>query len=287
MTGLVPADDGFYLEWVDSRIAKQPLFDMCLAREEKIYLRKGWNLASTTIDKSYYDMDGAPTTSGVVTWGTLLVDPNDVATADLIPMDDIEKVWFTLTSPCGGWTKACTYDGTHYANGGFVLDYPSTSVNDLAENQIAFFGAGNGYFIHMANDGVLVVLGDSVLTRDNQPYKKYIDIGWNIAGYWSDWLRSIATGPDITIFKVGDFSSALEFPLTVGVNVDAEFLTPDQIFLGADASHLRTYVNINYPPHVTPGVKFWDSQYQTFDFEFIGPGMAAWVNAGSTPLQFD
>jgi hypothetical protein len=292
MTNTIPDDTGFYVEWVDSRFVKQPLFNMYLARQEKIYLRTGWNLISTTIDKTYFDMDGAPTTGGVVTSGTPLLNSNGVATADLVPMNDIEQVYFTITppAPCFGWTKSCTYDAVHYANGGFVLDYPSTDEDrNLPENQIAFFGAGNGYFIHMANAGLLVVLGDSVLSRDHQPYTKALNTGWNIAGYWSDWLRMVATGPSISKFKKGDFSSAITFPLTPGVNVDSVFLTPDQIYIGAGATQLRTYVNIN---HVAPsfkdiGVRVWDAGYETFDFRYIGPGMAAWVYATTSPLQFD
>jgi hypothetical protein len=287
MTGLVQDDTGFYLEWVDSRLGAQPLFNMYLAKQEKIYLRPGWNLASTTLDKVYYDVDGAPPTGGVITSGTPLMNSNGAPTRDVVPMDDIEKVYFSISSPCGGWTKCCTFDAIHYLNGGFVVDYPSTSPMDLAENQIAFFSAGNGYFIHMANPGVLVVLGDSVLSRDDQPYTKAVNVGWNLAGYWSDWLRMVPTGPPIVNFAVGDFSSALEFPLVPGVNVDNLFFTPDEIFIGAGANHLRTYVNINNGTFTDIGVKVWDAGYMTYDFKYIGPGMAAWLNATTSPLQFD
>ncbi|MBN2372722.1 hypothetical protein JXL19_02885 [bacterium] len=288
MTGLVPADAGFYIEWHQG--SYPDLFNMFLDMQEKIYVSPNWNFISTTIDKSYGDEHADTLKTGADFYGPPLLNWNGVETRDKVPVDDIDKVWFTISPPCGmGWQKACTFDSNYYGSGGFVQDYPATHVPPIAGgSKIAFFGAGNGYMIKMAKAGVLVVLGDSVIGKPNQPYYKQLTVGWNMAGYWSDWLRMVATGPSITNFAVGDFSSAMSFPLVDGVNVDNTFFTPDEIFLGANATYLRTYVNIDHSPGFKDiGVRVWDDAFQTFDLRYIGPGMAEWINASSTMLYFD
>jgi hypothetical protein len=286
MTGLVP-DNGFYLEWNDSRNGGPETLNIYLAKQEKIYLRSGWSLMATTVDKSYYDADGTPYTGldqfnqPIVTAGTALLNSNGQATRDLVPMDDIEKVFFTISPPCcGGWTRCCTYDPVHYINGGFVVDYASCYPNAPTENQIAFFNPGNAYFIHMETNGLLVVLGDLLSSRKNQPYTRELvsdqNGEWNLVGYFSNVLRSIVSGPTAADFQPGDFSSAYTGDFKVNSYHEA-----DDFFMGANANHLRTLVNNSY----TVGAKVWVPG--TSDFRFIGPSMGAWVNAESSPLQFD
>jgi hypothetical protein len=289
MTGLIP-DNGFYLEWDDSRNGGPETLNIYLAKQEKIYLRPGWSLMATTVDKSYYDEDGTPYTGidqfnqPIVTAGTALLNSNDQPTRDLVPMNDIEKVFFTISPPCGGgWTRCCTYDPVHYINGGFVVDYASYYPNAPTENQIAFFNPGNAYFIHMDTDGLLVVLGDLLSSRKNQPYTRELvsdqNGEWNLVGYFSNVLRITLSGPNPAIFDPGDFSSAYDG------EVKFNYFEADDFFMGANANHLRTLVNIEPGNPVLSGMKVWVPG--TSDFRFIGPSMGAWVNAESSPVQFD
>jgi hypothetical protein len=296
MTGLVPSDTGYYLEWEDSQGMQQPLFNMELDDCEKIYLRKGWNSLSTTIDKLYFDEDGTPSAPTVNPNVVALRNSDDAVTAVSVPMDDIEKVFATISPPLPvfttplGWIACCTYDPATYTtgSGGYILDYPSTHTNN-GQNAIAYFVAGSGYLINMANPGVLVVLGTSVLDRpvETQPYTKEIIVGWNMVGYWSDILRMTPSAPNVNNFKPGDFSSVWTFGPGLGPYELIPSLTPDGIFIGAGATHLRTNVNIDNGTYSLKGVKVWDSSFQSFDFTFFGSGMSTWLEATTNTLQYD
>jgi hypothetical protein len=308
MTGLVPSDIdevtdtglySYYLEWEDSQGMQQPLFNMELDDCEKIYLRPGWNSLSTTIDKLYFDEDGTPSAPMVNPDVVALRNSDDAVTAASVPMDDIEKVFATISPPLPifttplGWTACCTYDPATYTtgSGGYILDYPSAHTNN-SQNAIAYFTAGSGYLINMANPGVLVVLGTSVLDRpvETQPYTKGISNGWNMVGYWSDILRMIIGAPNVNLFEPGDFSTVWTFGPGLGPYDLIPSTTPDAIFIGADATQLRTNVNIDIPGYDS-GVKVWDEGFSyAVDFTFIGPGMGTWLKAGdetTNTLQYD
>jgi hypothetical protein len=308
MTGKVPADTGYYLKWVNSAVEQQPNFNMELDDCEKIYLRAGWNHVSTTIDKVYYDEDGTQFAPWVINPAQLnyvsLRNNAGAMTAVPVAMDDVEKVFATISPPLPtfpegnplGWRVCCTFDPNIYASvGGAVFDYPETDPRN-GQNAIAYFGAGSGYLLNMANDGVLVVLGTSVLDRDpnTQPYSKSINNGWNMVGYWSDMLNMTSTAPSLTNFAPGDFSTVWSqgpfvFP-GPGVNLgpaDNSHFAPNTIFMGAGATHLRTNVNIRNAAFTDVGVRVWDINYQAFDFKYIGPGMGAWMYATANTLQFD
>jgi hypothetical protein len=293
MTGLVPSDTGYYLEWKDSQGTPQPLFNMELDDCEKIYLRPGWNSLSTTIDKLYYDVDGTQLAPMVDPDVVALRNSANAVTAVSVPYDDIEKVFATISPPLPvfttplGWTACCTFDLDTYTSSGYVLDYPSTHTLN-GQNAIAYFVAGTGYLINMANPGVLVVLGTSVLDRPaaTQPYTKEIRVGWNMVGYWSNVLRMTSTAPSLSNFAPGDFSTVWTFGPGPGAAENSHFI-PDTIFIGAGATHLRTNVNIDNGVFTDIGVRVWDSGFQSFDFEYMGPGMGAWLKATTSPLQFD
>jgi hypothetical protein len=301
MTGRVAGDTDFYLAWEDSfQAGGVTTMDMDLSRQEKIYLKTGWSFISTTIDKTYYDLDGVEGTGwNNMATGTALLDSTGVATRTEVEIEDIEDVLFTISSAAGyqyGWSRLFAFDEQAYtANQGVCFDWPTGHPDDSTQpgyqNQVAYFGAGYGYYIRMSKPGVLVLLGDSVtnaVVKPNQPYTRDLmtsGTGWNMVGYWSNILRMVVSGgPPVINFQRGDLSTVIGdvFPLPPG-SVDSAYLTPDQIFAGAGALALKTTTNNSFEN----SARAWYSGVPVFDFRYIGPGMASWVNAQTSPVQFD
>ncbi|MCX8023406.1 MAG: hypothetical protein N2745_11620, partial [Syntrophorhabdaceae bacterium] len=139
------------------------------AEEQRIPLKKGWNLISFSVKNCYYTTPTPP------------AEPMLPGTT-YIKVASIAQVLSSIDGKCD---VVRSFDG----EGAHTFDPLLPDYSDMK-----YMAGGYGYWIKMKEDGELKISGTRAVSLDTLPLRS----GWNLIGYWAEDIRYMGSKPTVS-----------------------------------------------------------------------------------------